>query len=203
MENKVFGLTGILSFILPLIGFLTLFQINPQALIELDLLALSYYNIIGADGQLWTKWVIYIATGLTSLLTLTGLLIQNKKNTQIIIGLSFLMASSLIWVSFGLVDMVPDDMINDSKLVLMRTIIFMLTSIIGFLLIGTDLMKIRARVFVKWMTLTVAIMIGTLGSLSTFVFNDETYIRTNSSLALYFIWLGIIGFLLLTEKKNR
>lgn len=203
MENKLFGLTGLLSLILPFIGFIVLFQINPQALSELDSLALSYFNVMGAKGQTWVKWVIYLATGLTSLTTLIGLLIMNKKSIQIVIGLSFLITSSIIWISFGLIPIVPDDLINDHKLALLRTIIFLLTSIIGFLLIGTEYLKLRQKSFLKWLTLTIAIAIATLATLSTFVFNDETYIRTNTSLALYFIWIGLVGSLILTEKSTH
>jgi hypothetical protein len=194
MENKIL--------ILLLAGFVLLTQINPQVVSEFDVLALSYYNLEGMDGQLVAKWMIYLGAGIASMTALIGLSIRHKKSIQVVIGLSFLTVSSLIWISFGLISLTPEDFDNDSKLLLMRTIIFMLTSIIGFLLLGTSYMKLRKKVILKHLTLTIALAVGTLGALSTFVFNDETYFRTNSSLALYFIWIGLVGTLMLTEKKS-
>ncbi len=203
MKNKLLGLSGTLSLIILLVGYVGLIQINPQIVVEFDLMALSFYNMEGLHGQMLAKWIIYYGAGWTSLILLIGLIIENRKSTRIIIGLIFLAISAAIWISFGFISITPEDFEVDSKLVLMRTILFILTIIVGFTLIGTDCMDVKAKTFIKWLTLSFAIIITILGSLSTFVFNDETYVRTNISLFLFFIWVGVMGTTLLTKKTKR
>jgi hypothetical protein len=76
---------------------------------------------------------------------------------------------------------------------MIRVISLLFIAPIGLLLLGIELEKIINDKFSKYYTLTSSLIILILGALSVFIFNDETWIRTNTSLAIYFIWFGVIG----------
>lgn len=201
-KNILYGTVGIMSFLFFLIGFMILISSNPQVIAEIDNLALSYFNLEGMNGRQLANFVIYIGAGLLSFFTLIGLLIENRRSSQLIIGISFLIVSALNWISFGLTSRGIDDIEGDGKLVLLRTIVFLLTSVMGLMLVGTDKLKLNDHRVAKWSTLTIGVIITSLGILSTFVINDNTWWRTNLSISLFFIWIGIIGILFIRTKNT-
>ncbi len=201
MSNKLFGLGGVIGFLVFALGFITLLNINPQVLVEIDNLAFSFYNLYGMDGQSLAQFAIYIIPGLLTALLATGLLLSNRKSTECVIGFSFVIASALNWLSFGLTARNAEDLEGDGGLVLFRTIFFLFTSIVGLLLVGTSKLNMARHKEARLTTLIIGAIITILSLLSSFVFNDETWWRTNLSIVLFFLWSGLIGFYVIPTEK--
>ena len=192
MDKRLVGILGLATTIIFAIGFIGLFIYNPITYEELNNVSLAQYNLIGMNGRLWLIFVNYIGVGLLSSVFAVGLFGITKNNSIIIGGKILLLLSGLIWASFGLI---PYDMQTDlgNHLMLTRTIAILLTGPMGLVILGAELEQIIKDRFLKYYTLTTAILILLIGLASTFFFNDETWIRTNISLTIYFLWFGVFG----------
>jgi len=111
-----------------------------------------------------------------------------------------LLISGIIWITFGLINWNPNSEFEYS-LIVQRTIAILATGLFGLLFIGGELEKIVKDKFLKYYTLTTAGLILVLSILSLFVFWDQTWIRTNASLTIYFIWFGVFGLRILQKKS--
>ena len=199
MIHKQLGLIGLLTTTVFIAGFITLFIYNPQTFDELNNLSLSSYNLIGMKGQAWTAYVNYLMVGLLSILFAIGLFLATKNNSIIVAGKILLLLTGLIWTCYGLV---PTDMSNASGIHLMMISVFLIlfTGPAGLIILGVEFEQISKDKFSKYYTLSTGLVILFIGFLSVFVFNDETWIRTNVSLTIYFIWFGVFGIKFLQKK---
>lgn len=198
MNNTLKGALCLLTALLFISGYSGLFIINPQTFNEINNLGISGYNIKGMTGAGWIA-VFYILAGLLNTAIAFALLRITGRRTLIAGGIVLLLISGLIWTSFGIISYVPSTEFG-IELVMLRTILFLLTSSFGLLFIGADIEKIVNDRFLKFYTLVTAGIILIICSLSLFVFDDDTWIRTNISLTLYFLWFGVFGLRILKGK---
>src|SRR5258706_1455364 len=190
MNRRLIGILGLSITIIFTIGFIGLFLYNPITYEELNNVSLTQYNLIGMNGRLLLIYVNYITVGLISCVLTIGLFTMTKNNSIIVAGKILLLLSGILWTSFGLI---PWDMNSDfgNHLMLTRTIAMLSTGPIGLIILGARFEQIFNDKFLKYYTLTTAGAILLLGLLSAFVFWDKTWIRTNISLTIYFIWFGV------------
>jgi hypothetical protein len=200
MTDRLIGTLGLLTTIIFVAGFITLFIYNPITYEELNNVSLTQYNLIGMNGRLWLIYVNYITVGLLSCIFTIGLFTMPKNNSIVVSGKTLILLSGVIWTSFGLI---PWDMNTDfgNYVMLIRTIAILVTAPIGLLFLGAEFERIHMDKFLKYYSLTTAGAILLLGALSTFVFWDKTWIRTNISLTIYFIWFGVFGLRTLPKKQ--
>jgi len=198
MNNTLTGALSLLTAFLFISGYSGLFIINPQTVEELNNLGISGYNINGMKGAALIA-VFYALAGLLNSAVAIILLRKTKKKTLIAGGIILLFISGIIWTSFGLISYVPSTEFG-IELVMLRTILFLVTAFFGLLFIGADIEKTFNDRFLKIYTLATAGIILMLCSLSLFVLEDKTWIRTNISLALYFLWFGVFGIRILTVE---
>lgn len=203
MGKKLIGTLGALVTITFITGFLVLFILNPQVFEELNNLSLSAYNLVGMKGREWAFTVVYFLTGLLNIIFCIGLLKDKPSNSASFTGKILLMSCGLIWLSFGLLPYDPTtDIVN--HLLMIRLIILITASSIGLLLLGVEYNRIEQDKFLKWYTLSSAGLILLLSFLSVFVYNDITWIRTNASLTIYFVWFIVFGLRnLVSEHLQR
>lgn len=197
MTDKLIGTLGTLTTICFIIGFVGLFIINPQTLEELNNLSISGYNLDGMNAENWIK-IFYIIVGLLNVLVAVGLFKMSDNKSIIVGGKILLLISGVIWTSFGLINYDLSDF--GTHLLAMRTIATLATGLFGLIILGADIEKILKDKFLKYYTLVTAGTILLLSTLSIFVFWDETWIRTNISLAIYFVWFGVFGIKILQKK---
>lgn len=198
MNRTLTGALSILTAVLFISGYSGLFIINPQTLDEINNLGISGYNIKGMTGAGWIA-ACYVLAGLLNSAVALILLRKTEKKTLIAGGIILLFISGIIWTSFGLISYVPSTEFG-IELVMLRTILLLVTAFFGLLFIGADIEKIISDRFLKFYTLATAGIILILCSLSLFIFNDKTWIRTNISITLYFIWFGVFGLRILRIK---
>ncbi|MCA6369637.1 MAG: hypothetical protein IM631_18195 [Cytophagales bacterium] len=198
MTDKLIGGLGTLTTILFIIGFAGLFIINPQTFEELNNLSISGYNLNGMNAVNWIK-VFYVIVGLLNVIVAVGLFKMSDNKSVIVGGKILLLISGFIWTTFGLINNDPNSDLKNNLLAL-RTIAILATGLFGLIIIGAEMEKICKDKFLKYFTLTTAGTMLVLGVLSVFVFWDETWIRTNVSLTIYFFWFGVFGIRILQKK---
>jgi uncharacterized membrane protein YuzA (DUF378 family) len=198
MTDKLIGTLGLLTTILFIIGFVGLFIINPQTYEELNNLSISGYNLDGMNAENWIK-IFYIIVGLFNIIVAIGLFKMSDNKSIIVGGKILLLISGVIWTTFGLINYDPNTDFGN-HLLAQRTIAILATGLIGLIIIGAEIENIIKDKFLKYYTLTTAGTILLLSILSMFVFWDETWIRTNISLTIYFIWFGVFGIRILQKK---
>lgn len=202
MDNRLIGAAGLGTTTLFLGGFATLFIYNPQTIEELDIMSLSAYNILGVKGQAWVAYLIYFLVGILNAAFIIGLIKRNRKEKVVLLGMVLLLACGLLWASFGVVP-VDVKVDNTFHLMLIRTILILILGPVGLIILGAEFEKISKDKFLKYFTLSSGFFILFMGFLSTFFFNDETYIRTNISLAVYFMWFGVLGFRMIKRASTQ
>jgi uncharacterized membrane protein YuzA (DUF378 family) len=199
MTDKLIGTLGTLTTILFTIGFVGLFIINPQTYEELNNLSISGYNLDGMTAENWIK-SFYIIVGLLNVIVAVGLFKMSDNKSIIVGGKILLLISGFIWTTFGLINYDLSDFGN--HLLAMRTIALLTTGLFGLIILGAEIEKILNDKFLKYYTLVTAGTILLLSILSIFVFSDETWIRTNISLTVYFLWFGVFGMKILQKKAS-
>jgi hypothetical protein len=197
MGLRLTSITGILLGFFFVAGFAILFLLNPQTYDELNNLSIAAYNIPGMDAQLWAA-SLYAVTGSLNIIFCIGLLKDGPNKSAGLIGKIMLIASGVIWMSFGLVAYNPATDIANHML-LIRLIAMITASFIGLLLLGVEYDKIARDKFLKWFTLLCAGLIFLISILSIFIYNDDTWVRTNISLTTYFVWFTVFGLRTLRE----
>jgi uncharacterized membrane protein YuzA (DUF378 family) len=198
MTDKLTGTLGTLTTISFVVGFAGLFIINPQTYVELNNLSISAYNLDGMNAENWIK-VFYIIVGLLNIFVAVGLFKMSDNKSIIIAGKILLLISGIIWTTFGLINYDPNTDFGN-HLLAQRTIAILATGLFGLIIIGAEFEKILKDKFLKYYTLTTSGLILLLSILSMFVFWDQTWIRTNASLTIYFIWFGVFGLRILQKK---
>jgi hypothetical protein len=201
MSLRLTSLIGILTGVFFIGGFATLFVLNPQTYEELNNLSLASYNIPGMNAKSMAV-AVYGMTGLLNIIFCIGLLQDKSSSSVSLIGKILFIGSGLIWLSFGLIDYDPTTAIAN-HLLLIRIIMMIAACLVGFILLGIEYDRIAQDRFLKWFTLSSAGLISLLSFLSLFVFNDDTWIRTNISLAAYFIWFIVFGLRTLLKKLSQ
>jgi hypothetical protein len=203
MNQKTIGVIGLLITILFISGFLTLFIFNPQTLEEVDnITSIASYNLSGMNGRWLAAYFNYLTIGLLNLVFGVGLFKLSKNDLPVVIGKILILIAGLIWTSFGLMSWDPN---SDTGIhtVMIRVITLLLIAPLGLIFLGTEFEKIIKDKFSKYYTLTTGLTILLLGILSVFVFNDQTWIRTNISLTIYFLWFGVIGLRLVQKASAQ
>ena len=198
MTDKLIGTLGTLTTILFIIGFVGLFIINPQTYEELNNLSISGYNLDGMNAENWIK-AFYVVVGLLNITVAVGLFKMSDNKSIIVGGKVLLLLSGIIWTTFGLINNDPNTEFGN-HLFLVRTIAILATGLFGLIFLGAEMEKIYKDKFLKYFTLTTAGTMFLLGVLSMFVFWDETWVRTNISLTIYFVWFGVFGTRVLQKK---
>ena len=199
MTDKLIGTLATLTTLFFIIGFVGLFIINPQTLEELNNLSISGYNLDGMNAENWIK-VFYIIVGLLNVIVAVGLFKMSDNKSIIVGGKILLLISGVIWTTFGLINYDLSDFGN--HMLAMRTIAIVTTGLCGLIILGAEIEKILNDKFLKYYTLATAGTILLLSILSIFVFWDETWIRTNISLTVYFVWFGVFGIKILQKKAS-
>jgi len=192
---------GFLTGVIFIVGFIVLFIFNPQTYEELNNLSLASYNIHGMHSRLWIA-TIYSITGLLNVVFSIGLFWNGFKKSASLVGNILLIACGIIWSSFGffVYDPTTDMSIH---MLLIRLIVFIIASLTGLLLLGVEYSRLAQNQFLKWFTLLSASLIALLSFLSNFIYNDETWIRTNLSLIVYFVWLSVFGFSVFRDRYQH
>jgi hypothetical protein len=199
---KALAITGFSMAIVFIVGFSILFWINPRTLNEVNNLSLFVYNLVGMDGRMWAVIVIYLIIGVLNILFSIGLFILVDNKSIILAGKILLLISGILWLSFGLVPYETQTK-PGGHLFLTRVIAIILTTSTSLIILGAEFEKIHRSTFSKWYTLSSGISILLLGFMSSFVFFDDTWIRTNASLTIYFLWFGVFGTTYLIQRKER
>ncbi|NBW34918.1 MAG: hypothetical protein EBR30_07850 [Cytophagia bacterium] len=200
MSFRLTSFVGILTGVFFIIGFAILFVLNPQTYEELNNLSLASYNILGMHARLWAA-VVYGITGLLNIIFCVGLLKDKSNSSAGLIGKILLIVSGVTWLSFGLMDYNPTTDIAD-HILLIRLIVIITASFVGLLLLGIEYDRIVRDKFLKWFTLSSAGLISLISILSIFVYNDDTWIRTNVSLTTYFVWFTVFGLRTLRKEST-
>jgi hypothetical protein len=191
MRLRLTSLIAILTGVFFIVGFAILFVLNPQTYEELNNLSLASYNIPGMNARVWVV-SMYVITGLL-IIIFCGSLIKDKLHlSEGFIGKILIAVSGLVWLSFGIFDSNPTIDLSIHVL-LIRLVVFLISSCIGLLLLGVGYHRIAQDKFLKWFTLSSAALIALISLLSIFVYNDDTWVRTNVSLTTYFVWFTVFG----------
>ena len=201
MTDKLIGGLGTLTTILFIVGFVGLFILNPQTYEELNNLSISGYNLDGMNAENWIK-TFYIIVGLLNIVIALGLFRISDNKSIIVGGKILLLVSGVIWTTFGLINYDPNTDFGN-HLLAQRTIAILATGLLGLILIGAEMEKIRKDKFLKYFTLAAAGTMLLLCLLSVFVYWDETWIRTNISLTIYFVWFGVFGLRLVQKASAQ
>lgn len=201
MNIRIIGIIGITITTFFVLGFLSLFIYNPQTLEEVDNVAsIAAFNLTGMNGRWLAAYFNYLTVGLLNLAFVFGLFKVSKNDFPIIIGKFLVLIAGLIWASFGVISWDPysEDGIHT---VMLRVISLLIIAPLGLIFLGSEFERIVKDKFSKYYTLATGLTILLIGILSVFVFNDQTWIRTNISLIIYFLWFGIIGLRLLKKSS--
>jgi hypothetical protein len=105
----------------------------------------------------------------------------------------------MIWLTFGLFPYQQQTSLGNNFL-LIRIIVLILMGSMGLIIIGAEFDKIQKNRFLKWYTIVSGLLILVLGFLSAFVYDDLTWLRTNISTTIYFLWFGVSGFAYLIKS---
>jgi len=203
MNNKTVGIIGLCITVFFFLGFSSLFIYNPQILEEVDnVTSIASFNITGMNGRWIAAYFNYFTIGLLNLVFVFGLFKMFKNDLPIIIGKILILIAGLIWTSFGMISWDTNSDI-DIHTVMIRVISLLLIAPFGLIFLGVDFEKIVSDKFSKYYTLATGLIILILGFLSVFVFNDQTWIRTNISLTIYFLWFGVIGIRLVLKASSQ
>lgn len=203
MNKKTIGLIGLIIPILFISGFLSLFVYNPQTFEEFDNIpSIAAYNLTGMNGRWLAAYLNYLTIGLLTLTFGVGLLGLSKNDLPIIIGKILVLIAGLIWTSFGIMSWDPNSDMG-IETIMIRVVSLLLIAPLGLILLGAEFEKIIKDKFSKYYTWATGLTILLLGILSVFVFNDQTWMRTNISLTLYFLWFGIIGLRLVQKASAQ
>ncbi|MCA2662879.1 MAG: hypothetical protein IM498_09790, partial [Microcystis sp. M064S2] len=144
----------------------------------------------------------YIIVGLLNIVIALGLFRISDTKSIIVGGKILLLVSGVIWTTFGLINYDPNTDFGN-HLLAQRTIAILATGLLGLILIGAEMEKIRKDKFLKYFTLAAAGTMLLLSLLSVFVYWDETWIRTNISLTIYFVWFGVFGLRLVQKASAQ
>lgn len=199
--SKVLAFGGILISTLFFTGFLVLFKLNPQTYDELNNLSLTAYNIVGMEYRLWAACAIYGSIGLLNIIFCISLFLSTPNKSAFLIGKILMLVAGVVWLSFAILPYDPETEIGN-HLLLIRVITMIVASLIGLVFIGSEIDYLSKSKFLKWYTLSSGLLILLLSFLSAFVYNDTTWIRTNVSFLIYFLWFGVSGIELLRFKQN-
>jgi hypothetical protein len=205
MNRKAISLTGIFTGFFFLVGIVVLFYLNPQTYVELNNLSLAAYNISGMDARLWAASILYGITGIFNVIFCTIILRDLPIKSASLIGMLLLLVCGAIWLSFGLLTYNPTADISN-HILLIRLIVLISSSFFGLLLVGFEYEIVAKDKFLKWYTLSCAGLILFLSLLSVFIYNDNTWIRTNTSVVIYFTWFTVfsvrIRFAAISGRKD-
>lgn len=192
MSLRFIGLIGILTGIFFFGGLTMLFILNPQTYEELNNLSLASYNITGMSCQLWAAIVLYGMTGLLNIAFCVGILKGDKQLSAGLVGKILLLVCGLTWISFGVFPYNFEEQLAN-HLLMIRLIVLIIGCVTSFFLLANDYRIVSQDKLLKWLTISCATLILLLGTLSTFVYNDNTWVRTNISLVIYFSWFVAFG----------
>lgn len=200
MSKNLIGIQGILVTVSFLLGFFILFMINPQTFREVNNISIAAFNLRGMSGRLWAM-INYLIIGSLNFAFCGTLLTLTSRNLTRTMGAVLLMAAGVIWFTFGIIPYNPTSDLGNHML-LIGIILMISAGSIGFILLAVELDKISNNKFLKWYTLSSGFLILLLSSLSVFVFNDLSWIRTNLSITIYFVWFGVFGSIYLRDLPN-
>lgn len=202
MTNKLIGTLGILTTTIFALGFIGLFIIHPQTFLEINNIGLTFFNLDGMEGETWIK-ISYIIVGLLNIFFAIGLFKISDNKSALVIGKIFLLLTGLIWVTFGLINYRTDTDF-ESHLMATRAIATLITSMLSLLLLGGELEKVIKDKFLKYYTISSGVLIMLISILSLSVFMlDESWIRSNISWTIYFLWFGVFGIRLLQKASGQ
>ena len=200
MKIRVSAILGIAIGFSFVFSLLMVFFTNPATYFEMNVLGIVTYNMPAMEGRAWIL-VNYLGVGtLTSTFSLT-LGNHFNKNILIVVGRILIGICGLLWLSFGLMAYVPMDDLS-INLIIVRVFIILLCSSLSLLFLGIESDEILDNFFLKWYTLFSGALIFFLNFLSLFVYDDDSWIRTNISLFVYFIWFFVFGLACLIQTKK-
>jgi len=200
MRSKLTEITGILLSVTFIAGFVVLFIINPQTLEEINNVSLTFYNLEGMNGRMWTVYVIYSIVGLLNILFVALFIFSTENKPMTVVSKILFLITGILWLSFGLF---PYDGGTDLgiNLMLIRIGTIILTASVGLIILGAEFETVYRNKFMKWYTLSSGLLILLLSVVSLFLF-DNTWMRTNASFAIYFFWFGVFGLVRLRRPVS-
>lgn len=202
MSKNLSAIIGLLITLIYITGFAVLFSLNPQTYDELNNLCIAAYNMVDMDARLWAAIIIYLLVGILNIIFCISIFLNSSNRSLSVVGKILILISGVIWLSFGIL---PYDPMTDigNHLLGIRVILIIAISFLGLLFLGAEFEVIFKDHFLKWYTIASGLLILVLSLLSMFVFNDETWVRTNLSLTIYFAWFGIFGLRVLHQSENK
>ena len=192
MILRITGISGLLTGLLFVVGFSGLFFLNPQTYEELNNLSLTAYNIPGMNARIWAVIVVYGLTGMANIIFCLSLLFNKPYSSISRIGIVLLTVCGVLWFSFAVVPFNPTQDIS-FQVLLGRLTLLLMACVTAFFMLAGDYVKIANQKILRPLTLLVAVSILLLSFLSVFVYNDDSWIRINISLILYFGWITAYG----------
>jgi hypothetical protein len=186
--NPIKPVLGMLASIIFLIGLGWLLITNEQMPEQLKSFSLTIYNFEGLTNRIWAVLLLYTFPGLLSSAASVKYLFGNSS-TIIKVSALFHFVSGITWLSFGVFPYVVTDNFSIAFMII-RIFTFLISSSAGLILLGAEFYRISKNRYLGWYTIVIGVFIGLLGTWSLFSL-DESWLRTNGSIASYFIWLGI------------
>ncbi|MBO3699524.1 hypothetical protein [Roseivirga sp. E12] len=183
-----------------LFGLVVLVFFNPNALQELKNLPLTALNLQELELRSLIALFLYIIPG--GLIIVFSLqLFMNSPNGVLLYKLVkvLVLLSGLLWLVLGFLPYSPFNENEYPKLVFL-TVVFLTIVLLILLILTISFGLIFKQKQIFNITLIATIIVFSLTFLSLFVLNSDTWIRTNLSIGLYFIWLVALGYFF--EKRE-
>jgi len=152
---------------------------------------LASSNLEQLDGRV-IAGITYLLVGILNIIFVVGLFQLSKNDMPVVLGKAVFLIIGLIWISFGILSWNLDSEF-EMHTVIFRVIAILILAPVGYFFIGIEFERVIEDSFSKYYTLGTGFCFILFGILSLFVFNDETWIRTNILIILYFVWFGVLG----------
>jgi hypothetical protein len=200
MKSRIVYTVAILTTLSFFLGFVIFFAFNPQGIEGINILNLASYNVTGINARIWVAIVAYCGTGVLNILFCFGLLTVKSRGKAELTGKILIFLCGLIWLTFGLLRYNPTAYVSNLFMIV-RLGVVVAGSFSGLLILALEYSDITQDRFLKWYTLITAGIIFLLSLASLLIFNDDTWVRTNVSLIVYFAWFVVFGARNLFKKK--
>ena len=170
------------------ISFIVLFIVSHQAYAELEYLSVTAFNLLGFSHRLQVVLVNYISVGLLIVVFGIGISTKFRKSNVSRYGSYLIALSGLSWASFGVLN--GNNEVFGS-LHMIRIVICWLFGIVGLILLSVDLERSFKPYYLKWMTLSIALVM----LLESLYFMIGEYSGTVSAIAwtIYMSWFLIFS----------
>ena len=208
MRIKHQGILGLITSGAFLTGVASLLIYNPQLTNKLlENRILMTLNVVGMSGQLWAAYVIYLTAGLSVIVFGVGLLRVSSNTPMILVGKVLLIASGIIWLSFGLSPLDPQpnqEVTPEIKSLAVGALLFAdVICPIALLIVGAEIHKISRDKVLEFYTIATGLSIW-IFQIAGGMFGTQqgTTVTMNIAITSYFLWFGFFGLRLITRENS-